>query len=426
MSFIPAYLFISVLLYQLDFNSEVYTLFLLPAPVISYFIRRYSHYIWSFLLMHGALIAIYLVFTSNVYRFAAFSIYLIILTAMAYYKKHNVRELTNTTLVLLIPFVLLYIGCYLAKIAEMMQLCFILTIVFVLLYLLNMYLINMEKFVNNHEDMINIPFHQIRNSNNVLIVFLSSLFLICMLTFSLIPIDQFLSALGKLMVRFLRFLVSLLSFDEPEEPMEVEEEQAAAVAEDFPIMEPSYLMEIISKILQWVTTFLVIGFVIALILYFLYQIYQYFYLKSEDVTAKDKVEFLSPFVLKEQAKQEPKKGLRNLFGRSNNTLIRKYFIRAVNISRDPQKKLNQSLTPTQLSDYILTKPIPEPIADLIPTQQKDSLSKEVDGGEEIRNNLNAKKLITDYYEKARYSNEECTKEEVQLVKKLLSRNKQEN
>jgi hypothetical protein len=56
------------------------------------------------------------------------------------------------------------------------------------------------------------------------------------------------------------------------------------------------------------------------------------------------------------------------------------------------------MTPSQLSEFAI-----------LTSEEKTSEEEE------------KRKLVTGYYEKARYSNEVCTKEEVQLVKKMLKR-----
>lgn len=402
MRFIPAYLFIVILLNNLTSQSALHTLILLPAPILSYLIKKHTRHIWSFLILHGIVLAIYLTVVSDIYLRTAIGIYIVILTVVAYYKKNKGKERENTPAVLLILFVMFYIACSLVGMQDLLPLCFNLSIVYVLLFVVNTYLFNLEKFVYNHEGMNHIPFRQIRNSNSVLILFLSSLFLVSMLIFSLIPLDRYLAKLGKLIIRLLRFLFSLLRFEEPEDILEPEEEQMAV--EDFPITEPSRLMEIIMEILQWVAIILVIALIVALIVYTLYQIYQYFYLKSEDKT-KDKIEFLSPFLRKERVKREHKKIIRRLFGRSNNALIRKFFTQAVTANLTSDTKLDKSLTPSQLSNFIL------------PSTNKATAPLPGEG--QTVEQINAKKQITEYYEKARYSNEECSKDEVQTLKKLL-------
>lgn len=393
MRFIPAYLFIAIITHFFDPQSSVHTLFLLPIPILSYLIKKYTQHIWSFLVFHGVLLALYLVFLTNVALVVAASFYIAVLAIIAYYNKNQRLELENTSPVLLILFVMLYTACYLTKMSELQQLCFLLSIVYVLLFITNKYLLNLVRFVYNHEGMTNIPFHQIRASNRVMTTFLGGLFLIMMLTFSLIPLDRLFSVLGKLFIRLIRFLISLFRFEEPEDSPEPEEEDM--LIEDYPINEPSRLMEIISQILEWVAAILVIVFILAAVMYALYQIYQYFYLKSDQVV-RDKIEFLSPFVQKERVKHNHKKIFRNLFGRSNNAQIRKFFIQAVNANLTSDTKLDQSLTPSEISASILGSP------------SETSVSV-----------IEQNHLITEYYEKARYSNEECSKEEVHLIKKLL-------
>ncbi len=391
MRFIPAYLFIAILLYYFDSLSAFHAVVFLPAPIISYLIRKHTRHVWSFLTLHAVMLTIYLAVISDIYYILAAVIYLIILTIVAYYRRNNENKLENTSALLLIPVVMLYIACYFTGMAMLQQICFILSVVYVLLYMLNKYLLNLERFAFNHEGMTNIPFHQITNSNNVMIGFLSGLFLVVMIVFAQVPLDRLIISLGKQFIRLLRYLISLIQFKEPEEIPEPEEEDV--MIEDYPLQEPSRLMEIISEILQWVAVILMILFVVTVVLYTLYQIYQYFYLKSEE-TIKDKIEFLSPFVQRERMKREHKKRLGGLFGRSNNALIRRYFTRAVAANLTPDEVPDKSLTPSQLSGYILKE-------------------------EDIDDLQNRKNLITGYYEKARYSDEPCTREEVRFLKKLL-------
>ncbi len=416
MCFIPTYLTIATLLYYFDPQSPVHTLSLLPVPILSYLIRKYTHYIWSFLLLHGVLLLGYLLLFTNIYLVTAACIYVVILAAVAYYRKNKRIELENTSSLLLIPLILLYFICIYAGLAELQQLCFILSIVFALLYVVNEYLLNLERFVYNHEGMVNIPYHQIKNSNTVMVAFLCALILAAMLLFSQIPLGRLLSRVGQQIIRFLRYLISLIQFKEPEVAPLPEEEDM--LIEDYPISEPSPLMEIIAQILQWVAIALAVVFAIAAILYTLYQIYQYFYLKSEEAL-KDRIEFLSPFVQRERSRKAPRKKLRNLFGRSNNAQIRKHFTQAVTASLTPDITLDKSLTPSQLSDIILPSQSTASMADK-DHQIAENEGNATDASGYAHDPIQYKKMqITKYYEKARYSNEDCSKEEVRLLRKLL-------
>lgn len=226
-----------------------------------------------------------------------------------------------------------------------------------------------------------------------------------MFSFSIIPLDRLLSSLGRLLIRLMRYLLSFLRFEEPADMSEPEEEEQMTV-EDYPIPEPSRLMEIIQEIFQWVAAILVIASIIALIMYSLYQIYQYFYQKSEG-EVKDKIEFLSPFTQKERIKRQRETMFRKLLGRSNNALMRKFYAQAISASLAPNTRLDKSLTPTQLSGFI----VPDPV------EASDTLTEEA----QVMTPKNKKKQITEFYEKARYSNEECSKDEVQFFKKLLKK-----
>jgi hypothetical protein len=216
-----------------------------------------------------------------------------------------------------------------------------------------------------------------------------------MLLFSRLPLRYIASSLGKLMIRFLRFLFSLLSFSEPEEIAKVAEKDIAST-DMLPEAEPSYIMELLATIFQWIATAAIIIAVVLLVLYTIYKIYRYFYLKGEKVV-KDEVEFISPFLRKERLKRDSKPILRKLFGRSNNDAIRKYFTKAVVSNIGKGMKLPKHLTPSQLSEYAITEP-----TQTITSEDEDR-----------------RKLLTSFYEKARYSGEECTKDEVQIVKNIL-------
>ncbi len=408
MHFIPVYLFTVIVLYKFTSYSPLKSLILLPTPILSYLIKRYTHHIWSFLILHAAMAVIYFTLVSDSYLRIAIGIYLVILTIRAYYTKNPKKEQEKPSPVLLILFVIFYIACYLLHIPELFSLCFSLSIVYTLLYIVNRYLLNLETFVDFHKEVTNIPFRQIKNTNNVLMVFLNCLFLVTMLLFSLLPLGGVLTTLRKVLVGILRYLFSLFSFKESENILPPEVSEYPLAMEDLPVTEPSRFMELIMAVLQWVMIIFVIALVVALLVYALYQIYQYFYLKSED-EVKDTIEFLSPFSSKERVKREPKKSIRGLFGRSNNAQIRKHFTLAVTSSLTPNTKLEKSLTPSELSSVILS------------SSSKPSAPLEEEG--QALEQIDRKKQITEYYEKARYSNEECSKDEVLRLKKLLRKNK---
>ena len=397
MQFLIAYLTMTVILYLFDTKAPLRVLVVLPAPFLSYLIRRHTSHIWSFLLCHIVLAAVYLPFSRSIYYITAFVIYLLVLTSISYYIRHRKQDLKNTSLFLLLYFLFLYVSCYLVDFKELLPLCFALAVSYTMLYIINHYLLNLDRFVCNHAHIVNIPFRQIRNTNHILMAFLCCLLLLSMLCFSKLPFGSLLALLGSLLFRILRSLVTWLSrLKVPEE--EWAEEQPEPSRTELPMAEPSRFMEILSAIFQWtITIALIIGTVI-LILYTIYKIYQHFYLKGE-AAIKDEVEFLSPFERKEKLFRKQGKLNLHLFGRSNNGAIRKYFAKAVIANAGSEPQLSKSLTPSQLSEYAV-------LSGEYPSSERED-----------------RMLVTSCYEKARYSNEACTREEVQQVKKLLKANK---
>ena len=397
MQFIIAYLTMTMVLYPFDSQSLLHTLVLLPAPYVSYWIRKYTRHIWSFTLLHLILAAIYLLPERNLYYVIVNASYLFVLTAFSYYMKHKLQDRTITSPFLLMYIILIYISSHLLDFRSLMPLCFWLAILYALLFLLNSYLLNLDRFVRNHEHIVNVPFRQIKNVNYILITFLCCLVLLSMLCFSRLPLGNLLTILGTLMIKALKLFLTWL-FKRRQEDVEWTEEEPLPSMERLHHAESSRLMEILSAIFQWIFTIVFIIGAVALILYLIYRIYQHFYLKGEGVI-KDEVHFLSPFEKKEKLKQKPKPFQPNfhLLGKSNNITIRRHFAKAVLANAGSNLKPLESLTPSQLSEYVVG-------------QNQEYSSEE-----------NDRILVTNCYEKARYSNQICSREEVQLIKRIVKK-----
>lgn len=394
--FLLAFAVITILLHRLA-PSPISVLCLFPAPFISYFIRRYIEQLWLFLTLHTALLAVYAFTTDNIYVRIVYCLYLIILAIHAFYMRHKSGEQENTSMYFIAVFTLIYLISNYLKLSNITQLNYFLAIVYVLLYFLNKYLLNTNKFFEDHNNLVNVPYHQIKNSNNTLMLFLGSLFFISMILFSKLPLGDILFSLGKLGIRILRAFFSLFYRSNPvEEEIEEIASEAAPAMKQLPSAETSELMMVIATVLQWIVTISVVVALIALMLYALYQLYQYFYRKNE-TTIKDKTEFISPFDQRVRLKKEAPKRFRTFFGRTNNDVIRKCFYKAVTTSKNSNKELPKDLTPTQLAEYAIC---------------------EGNGGNGTAASKK-KELLTAYYEKARYSNEECSKKDVQIVKDIL-------
>lgn len=382
------------------------TLILLPAPFISHFCGRHLKHIWSFLALHIALIAVYAFNIHNIFAAVFYITYLLLLTAVALSKRLQPEKpgKTNTSIFLLSVFIIMYLVDSYLGITSLNRLLFILVTLFILLYLFNMYLINFEGYFNKHSNISDIPIRQIKNTNHILIVFFGCFCIVVMLIFTTLPLKEFLSAVGSLLLTVLRFLVSLFPSknEEPAPPESAATEQGTPplnLPDDNP---PSVILEYIQNILLGLFTIAIIAGAIALVLYGLYRIYRLFYAKKSD-TLKDITEFISPFDKRERiyGESEKKAGNRffNPFSRSNNDKIRKLFFKAVS-RQNKGEALSGSLTPVQLSEYALTGQFGRPL---------DKELKEKTGE------------LAACYELARYGREECTKDDVLKVRNILKK-----
>lgn len=388
--FIIAYLLTTIILYHINSSAALYNLGLIPIPFFSYLIQKKSKHIWSFVLLHCALFPIYILTTYNMVAVITFCLYILFTAILSYCELHH--RFTKSNLYFIVLFVLLYLILSAMKQLYLAQFTFYLAILYALICILNQYLINFNHYFLNHDGITNIPYQQIKNSNHVLLLFLGLLFISVIIIFSRLPLTDLLIRIGKALLRlFASFLMLFVGEESSSTEQPVEN-----TSQDPPILETSAFLQIISKVMEWLFIIISIVVVIALISYCIYKIYQYFYIKMDDKTT-DQVEFLSPFTKKEVSVRPHHKFAVKLFGRSNNAIIRKYFYKAVSNSSGNNSKLQKDLTPSELAE--LVKPSREG----------------TDPGRISEDRM----LITKYYEKARYSKEECSKEEVRKMKELL-------
>lgn len=418
--FIVIYSILTTLLYQIDNLAAFYNLGLLPVPFLSYIIKNKTKHIWSFVLLHIAIIPLYIFTIFNSYVVTLFCIYIVATAFFSYYSKHkNVKSATNNFF-LLMSFVVMYIGAATYESAYLELFILRMAIIFTILSIIRMYLLNFTNYFKSHGDIKNIPFSQIKNANNTLIIFLIGLILVIMFLFSQLHLQGSLLSLVRNIAKYLRRLIAFIRGKKvisDELPIEELEE----VTEYPPLPEPSLLSEIISKIIIVIFYIFSIALILSCIAYLIYKIYQFFY-KNNINNSTDRVEFLSPFTKKEAARKATHKSNTKLFGRSNNVLIRKHFYKAVTSSVKNNDNINKELTPTELAQ--LVKFDNDSIANrnnIDAPIELAHLNEFEKNNVDHSNTAENRRLLTTYYEKARYSNDECSKEDVKLIKNLVKK-----
>ncbi len=398
MQFMVSYTLIGIALIYTYMDRSILwiSLSLFPVPFVSYAAEKYTKRIWSLLLSHILIFAVYLLIISSVLQVIVYGIYIGLLALFKFSRRmiEEKPEEENTPLGYLTAFVVMSILCNHLGEHEVKLLFFGMALTFVLLHLINMYLLNVLKYMQMYEKTANRSGHHLASTSHLLILSFVSVCMVIMLAFSRISLQ----GLGRLLIRIiswiLRFLFSLFHAS-PEEPEETQFDYDSPM-----ITDGSGAENVFFQILDTLLKIAVVLGIIAVIFYGLYRIYQMFYRKKK-VHESDRVEFISPFDRKSQIKKEGHKNRviwqRIRFGQTNSEKIRKLFYKAI-ISHAKPDQITDNLIPEQLTKYAL-KP-------------QHLLSE---------NTADAKKEweLTALYEKARYGREGCSKEEVQRVKELL-------
>jgi hypothetical protein len=308
------------------------------------------------------------------------------------------KRVKNTPLVFSLIIIALYILCKVVFSGENILGPFFFgsAILFGLLYIVNTYYVNSYIYFKKHEEKANIPMKKIQSTNTFYISGFLILSFVVMILFTRIPLGGIGSFLSDIFVGFVKIIISLglLILRKPEE-MTLEEE---VLDSNGPLIlpEPTLFSDIVTAIFGVLTIIVIV----AGIVYGLYRIYKIFYSKAmimDDVRRVNTTQFTKDSKKSESKSSTGRRRIRTLFDNSNNVKIRRLFIRAVQKNTQSDHVLKYRL-PKELSEYALVSG----------KANIDELTIQ-----------NKRAELTALYEKARYSNRECSKEEVKLVKDIL-------
>ena len=397
---------IGIILTNRDTGTIYRSFILLPAPFISCLAIRYLKHIWSFLTLHFILIAVYFFMGVNTFVTAFYIIYLILLTIIAFTKRLKPEPVvkSNSSLLFLSVFVILYLVNRYLDLADLNGLLLVLVTLFILLYLLNMYLINFDGYFKKQTNLSDIPIRQIKSTNHILMIFFACICILVMLIFTTLPLQSLLTTAGRLLLSLLRFVFSLFP-NKSGDTLPHENTQAEPLPPPFQLSDDSKysaILEFIQNVILGLLNIALIAGAAALVIYGLYRIYKLFYDKK-NISSRDSTEFISPFDKREKLhKATERKDYSRffvVFSRSNNDRIRKLLFNAVKAQKK-ESRLTNTLTPVQLSEYALTGQIGRSLDSPV----KEKVTE-----------------LAAYYEIARYSTYECTKEDVSQVKNILKK-----
>lgn len=260
-------------------------------------------------------------------------------------------------------------------------------------------LTNTNKFIQSNQDMDNLPYGQLKTLNKIILFIFILFLLIGMASMQYLPIAPVLSGIGNLLLMILkgilRFLFSL--FDSAKSPVGESMGEDISPPPFVDTVEISPLLQLLEQLLKTVFYLLAVFILVKILLKVFYAIYQRFYEQHKLDT--DESEFLldEPHVI-EKIKRKYKKDdepVTNNTNRKIRRMYRKYIRRQFgNAGTVPPW-----MSPSELEDAI-------------------TLQNNTGGTPDATDNANTQQRLL-LYEKARYSQLECEKQEVDQFKQLL-------
>lgn len=284
-------------------------------------------------------------------------------------------------------FLFIYIISSFVHLEHLKPFMYYFTFTYMIMIILYTNLKHLDYYLKEKKEVSNFPGYQIIHTNRIMVSIFIGITSLCFLLLPFTGLERLLSQIGKQFLALLRWIIRLLlPNDTPEEEI-IEETEAATEAQQplFPSEEqaPEWLTQLLELLFHIILVFAVLA-LIAGIIYLIYQLFQRFYQPPQE--NNDQQEFIkeeSNFITRIHSKKT-ESSLR--FSFHPNAYIRKKYKKTIQKGFQSNSDIPTSYTPTELEDY----------ANLDETNETTTL-----------HNL---------YEKARYSKEGCTKEDVTFLK----------
>lgn len=282
---------------------------------------------------------------------------------------------------------------------QLMQVGYYETFLFLILFAVYKSGKNTEDFLKSNEKIQNLPLRQIKSLNKMLVgVFI--LFLIA----GMIGLQQL--PMGKLLEGFIRVLQTILGgiisflFSLIKKEAAVEQSEPIEQGEMPPmdVGEASLLIQILEEVIKTAIFLLVVIGVVYIIVKLLYQMYQRFY--EQQVSVTDESEFLWGNIQVKERVGKIRRKKTGQAGGSTNQKIRRMYKKYITRQLGKKIAVPAFMTPTELEEFV---------AEQKTTGQERKA--EVDSGQ-VRQRL-------EIYQKARYSQWECTKQEMDDMKQHI-------
>ena len=384
-------IFEGMILLKHDYKAFIFPFIILPFLIASFFMRKFINNIIVFLLFHILLyiICFFIPLGSSEKTLIIFSLTVLTILDFKFWSKNSLRKrLVNSPSIFFeIFFIIVLIHGTIVNSKEIIILSYALGLIFLLVKFITNYLDNLEIYIARNSNIKNVPIKQLISLNSsifFIIIFLIFIILAIVKILNLekylyAPFEPILSFFKIALATFFKYLFSIAtdssnpSFSEVEETIPIETATALSGNSTF------------TKVLE--TLFNI--FVFLLVAFFCYLAIKiiYSYLKnnfSKSNIKTDKIEYLnSEKIIDTEEKINSKFSLKP---KNNNEKIRKIFYKRV--KKNKKLNINNKLTAKEISNKI---------------SKNDNISLEE---------------LTTLYEKARYSNTNCSNEDVEKAKKV--------
>lgn len=384
-------IFEGMILLKHDYKAFIFPFIILPFLIASFFMRKFINNIIVFLLFHILLyiICFFIPLGNSEKTLIIFSLTVLTILDFKFWSKNSLRKrLVNSPSIFFeIFFIIVLIHGTIVNSKEIIILSYALGLIFLLVKFITNYLDNLEIYIARNSNIKNVPIKQLISLNSsifFIIIFLIFIILAIVKILNLekylyAPFEPILSFFKIALATFFKYLFSIAtdssnpSFSEVEEAIPIETAKALSGNSTF------------TKFLE--TLFNI--FVFLLVAFFCYLAIKiiYSYLKnnfSKNNIKTDKIEYLnSEKIIDTEEKINSKFSLKP---KNNNEKIRKIFYKRV--KKNKKLNINNKLTAKEISNKI---------------SKNDNISLEE---------------LTTLYEKARYSNTNCSNEDVEKAKKV--------
>lgn len=356
-----------------------------------HYVRHLAVYLLAAVLCTGALFLFGNTIPEKLYLVAAA---LVVFLSRIPARIHGDKDLLESpSLFSLIMFGIIYLAGIVLKSETLCGFAFRLAFCYVINLILYTNLSNMEDYLTQNHDIANIPGRQILSTNRIMLCIFSVISLAAMFLLPASGLSQLFYRLGDALWWLIRAFFSLFRKEGAEEI--VPETAAPMPAQENPSMElpppngPNWLTAILNFLSFVFAAAIFIGLAAGLV-YCIIKLFRNFYkpIREND----DKQEFIKEEKADTSARAQKAAAEPSLFfSFSPDAVIRKAYKKAIKKGRSSDSGKRQSpvppaFTPTELEEY----------AGLTGT----------DGSETLH----------ELYEKARYSNLDCTKEDVSRLK----------